>query len=152
MSIPYFIIIPVIVVAITQTIKFILKSYDKDTKEMEPNWRYLDDYGGMPSSHTAFMMSLLTIVLLHDGLNTITAAITTIITIVIIRDALGYRMYLQRHAEVLNKLIKRLPAEDHKNYPQHLEETVGHTIWEILVGGALGISISILLWYLLNLG
>ncbi len=114
----------------------------------EPNWRYLDDYGGMPSSHTAFMFSLMTIAIIAEGIYSLSFAVAFVISVVIIRDALGYRMHLQHHAEVLNKLVKRLPESEQPEFPKHLEETVGHKPLEIIVGALLGIFITLLWWWI----
>lgn len=139
--------VPFATVFISQTIKFIIKSFQKPSDE--PNWRYIEDYGGMPSSHTAFLISLDTAVYLMEGIYSAAFAIAIIFTIIIVRDALGLRTLIGEHAKALNGLIRELPEEKKKNFPKHLEETIGHTSWEVLVGGLLGFALTYLAYLII---
>jgi len=98
----------------------------------------LPRYGGMPSAHTAFAFSLLTLVYLVEGLDSIFFAMAVAATIFILDDALRMRIFLGRHGLALNRLIKRLPEAERVDFP-HLERRLGHTPWEVLAGAALGV-------------
>lgn len=141
----FIILMPLAAVFVAQTIKFIIKSFLGPTKE--PNWRYIDDYGGMPSAHSALLFSLLTAVILTQGLSSPLVAVVTIILIVIVRDAVGLRNHIGRHAAVLNKLVDRLPADAKKNVPQNLEETIGHTPLQVVVGASIGVALTALAYF-----
>ena len=106
------------------------------------SWQRAGHYGGMPSSHAALVTSLATIVFLADGFST-AFGISVILTIVVIRDAFGLRGYLSEHGRVLNKLIKDLPDEEEYKYPI-LEETIAHTWAQLIIGGLLGIMITLI--------
>jgi hypothetical protein len=59
------ILIPVIVAAITQALKLIIDGIPNNF-----NWQHLvNDYGGMPSSHTSFVSALATVMGLSQGFN-----------------------------------------------------------------------------------
>ena len=140
---------PIIVAVISQTMKFVIKSFQGPSDE--PNWRYLDDYGGMPSGHTSFLVALDTAIILVFGWQSIPFVIAAIFTIVIVRDALGLRTLIGEHAKTLNKLIKKIPEPERKDLPKHLEETIGHNFLEVAVGGIIGVGVTLLLYYLILL-
>ena len=141
-AIPKLIIIPVIAVAITQLIKFIITGL-----RGKWNWVVLTEYGGMPSAHTAFVTSLSTVVLMAEGIDSVAFAICFVFSIIIIRDAIGFRQFLGQHGKILNILIKKLPANEQTQYSRGLVERLGHTPLQALIGGLLGIFIGVLLYY-----
>ena len=110
----------------------------------------LPRYGGMPSAHTAFAISLMTTAWLVDGWYSMTFAITSAVTIFILDDALRMRMFLGRHGLALHQLIQSLPAEEQKNYPA-LETQLGHKPAEVLVGAIVGFIFSFVLYQMLVL-
>ncbi len=132
---------------VAQGIKFILKMI----KNGKIDWSDWDDYGGMPSAHTAFVSSLTTAVALQDGIFSTVFAITFIISSILIRDALGLRMYIEKHGKLISQLISKQPVEEKvKNYAEKLGgERIGHTPIEVLAGAFLGVSCAFLLFYFL---
>jgi len=96
-------------------------------------------YGGWPSSHAALVASLSTGIYLLQGASPV-FAVSVILALVVIRDALGLRGYLQEHGKILNKLIKDLPDNLEYKYPV-LEEKIAHTIFQLISGAILGILI-----------
>ena len=109
------------------------------------SWHKAAHYGGMPSSHAALVTSLAAMVYLTDGFST-TFGVSVILAIIVIRDAFGFRGYLSEHARILNKLIKDLPDDEEYKYPV-AEETIAHTWAQLIVGGLLGIVITLLYYY-----
>ncbi len=141
MTLPTLLLIPIIAVATTQILKFIIEAIRHELR-----WASLLEYGGMPSAHTAFVVSLTTVVGLHEGLNSAAFAISTVFAMLIIRDAIGLRQFLSLHGRVLNMLIKDLPDEMEPKYPARLVERVGHTPLQAFVGGLIGLIIGLLLY------
>ena len=141
MSIPYFIIIPVICGFTAQLLKLF-------SKPKKLGWQTLISYGGMPSSHAAFLASLCTVTALSEGINSVIFAIVCAITLIMLRDAFGLRIFLGSQGKALNKLIAKLPRIERKGLPEHLEDKVGHRFSEIIVGSLLGIGLSLILYYL----
>lgn len=102
-------------------------------------------YSGMPSGHAAMVVSLATIIGLEWGWQSPLFAISVILAVIVIRDAVGIRQYLGQHGKILNILVKDL-AEDRvldEHYP-HLLEHIGHTPFQVLAGGIIGLAISII--------
>ncbi len=138
-------ILPLLAGFTAQTIKFLIKSNQQKFK-----LKNFLAYSGMPSGHSAMVVSLATIVGLEEGWNSALFAICVIIATIVIRDALGIRRYLGQHGHVLNILVKDLKEDQmlDNNYP-HLLEKIGHTPLQVIVGSLIGFAISILGYYLL---
>lgn len=109
-------------------------------------WSRLQEYGGMPSAHTAFVISLATSVGMHEGWESGAFAIAFIFALLIIRDAIGLRQFLSQHGRILNMLIKDLPDNVEAKYPHKLEERFGHTPLQAFIGGLIGLAITGLLY------
>lgn len=138
-------LIPVIVGVVTQGVKFI-------TYSLKHGWdiQYAFTHGHMPSAHTAFIISMLTSVgmLDDDGIKSGAFAVATILTIIVIDDAVRLRMYMGDQGRYLNMLLRQLPV-DEKTYPR-LKERVGHKISEVIAGGIFGFILTIILIRLLS--
>lgn len=132
-------ILPLLSIVIAQGLKFLIKS-----NEQKINLKNFISYSGMPSGHSAMMVSLVTIIGLEYGVGVPIFAISLILAIVVIRDALGIRRYLGEQGKTLNVLVKDLEDDDvlDKRYP-HLLERIGHTPTQALVGGIIGFIISL---------
>ena len=134
----HILILPLAAGFIAQVIKFFIKSNKQKIK-----LKNMIAYSGMPSGHSAITISLLTIVGLEEGLASPLFALSAILALIVIRDALGIRKYLGQHGKVLNILVKDL--EDDKlvdeQYP-HLLENIGHTPIQVVAGSILGFVVS----------
>lgn len=138
--------IPVFAGFITQVLK-ILTRHNGQKFELKS----MIAYSGMPSGHSAIVISLSTIIALVEGIDSTAFAISMILSAIVIRDALGIRRYLGEHGHILNVLVKDL-GNDHvleNKYP-HLLENIGHTPLQALVGSLIGFAISIIGFILLN--
>jgi acid phosphatase family membrane protein YuiD len=139
-------LLPIISGIIAQAIKFFIKS-----NEQKLDFRHLLSYSGMPSGHGAMVISLAAIIGLEEGITSPLFAISAIIAIIVIRDAMGIRRYLGQHGKILNILVKDLKEDEvlDEHYP-HLLERIGHTPAQILVGGIIGFLVSMAGFLLLN--
>ncbi len=100
--------------------------------------------GGMPSSHSAFVVSLATSVGLKYGWDSTYFAISAVFTLIVMYDAAGVRRATGKQAMVLNKIINEI--HQYKEIKQErLKELIGHTPIEVLAGALLGALISYLL-------
>ncbi len=106
-------------------------------------------YAGMPSGHSALMISLLTITGLTQGINSPIFAACTVFAIVVINDAVRLRRYLGQHGRILNVLVKDLKDDDvlDQRYPKMLEN-IGHRFSEVLIGSLLGACTALLAYWL----
>jgi len=139
-------LLPLLSGLITQTIKLLIKSNQKKF-----NLKNFAAYSGMPSGHSAMVISLATITGLKTGWHSPIFAITVILAIIVIRDALGIRRYLGQHGKVLNILVKDLKDDKmlDEKYPRLLER-IGHTPAQVLVGALIGFLVSLLGYWVLN--
>jgi acid phosphatase family membrane protein YuiD len=133
-------LIPIAVGLITQTSKQLLNKNWKSTIAVQGY--HLPRYGGMPSAHTAFAVSLATVAWLTEGIASMSFAIAAAMFIFILDDALRMRIYLGHHGQALHKLIAKLPPEEQKDLPA-LEVRLGHTPAEVLVGTVVGILLTL---------
>ncbi|MEK7158633.1 MAG: divergent PAP2 family protein [Patescibacteria group bacterium] len=132
--------IPIAVIIITQLIKVALESFQ--TKSFE--WKQLNGYGGMPSSHTAFVTSLMMITGLEEGVESAAFAIAFVFGVIVIRDAVGLRRYLGEQGEMVNEIVDQLHSKKLNRLPE-LRETLGHTYAQGFVGMICGILLTLLL-------
>ena len=139
-------LLPLAAGLISQLIKFIIKS-----NRLSFRLDNLVAYSGMPSGHTAITISLATIIGLKQGISSPLFAVSVILAILVIRDAVGLRRYLGEHGKVLNVLVKDLKDDRmlDEHYP-HLLEKIGHTPLQILIGAIIGLFVSLLGYYVLN--
>ncbi|MDD2574145.1 MAG: divergent PAP2 family protein [Bacillota bacterium] len=97
--------------------------------------------GGMPSSHSAFVMALSTSVGRMQGWDSPLFAIAISYAFVVMYDAAGVRRAAGKQAEILNIIIK--DVIEHKVLEEErLRELIGHTPIEVIIGGIIGIIIA----------
>lgn len=99
--------------------------------------------GRMPSSHSAFVCSLATLVGLRSGFDSPLFAVVTVFSFITMYDAAGVRLQAGKQAQLLNKILDSL-VEKHPVKAAHLKEFLGHTPFEVYVGAVIGIIIGIL--------
>ncbi len=93
--------------------------------------------GGMPSGHSAFVSSLVVVVAYRDGIESTAFMISAVIALIVMYDAVNLRNEAGLHAKAINKLNSRAK----------LEESLGHTVFEVIVGATFGALIA---FFLLN--
>ncbi|MFA5021487.1 MAG: divergent PAP2 family protein [Patescibacteria group bacterium] len=135
-----YIIIPIIALITSQTLKLLTDGIkgNFDLKSM------FISYGGMPSSHTAFAVSITTLIAIRQGLDSPIFALALVFTLLTMRDAAGFRNILGQQAKTFNKFIKRLPETEKKDLPLFREQ-MGHSVLEVSAGALWGI---VLTWFL----
>lgn len=139
----YLILIPVIVVILSQIFKIILNG---DLSKLTFHYIF-SGYGGMPSSHSAFLSSLLTLVSYYEGVNSTYFIMGLVFGLIIVRDALGLRRFIEDQAIVINRLMQlktikeALPKTEKKNI-KLLTEDVGHTFREVIAGLIFGVVVT----------
>lgn len=140
------ILLPLAAGLISQLAKFFIAS-----NRLEPRLSNLTAYSGMPSGHSAMVISLVTIIGLIEGINSPFFAIAFILAALVIRDAVGLRRYLGEHGRIINGLVKELGSEHllDKNYP-HLLEKIGHTPAQVLAGSLIGFVVSLVGFFILK--
>ena len=100
----------------------------------------------MPSGHAAVVVAMATILALRLGIDSPIFAATFVYAAIVITDAVGLRNYLGQHGKTLNILVKDLKEDeflDH-SYPKLLEK-IGHTPLQVLIGGIIGVTVSVIM-------
>ncbi|SDD36579.1 divergent PAP2 family protein [Sporomusa acidovorans] len=123
-------------------------------KTMTAYWRHgsfnaerLVGAGGMPSSHTALVVSLAVSIALREGLESDLFALAVILAGIVMYDAAGVRRAAGRQAKVINKLVREMRVE-HKVRETRLKELLGHTPLEVLGGAVHGILVAYVFYVL----
>jgi len=132
-------IIPLVVMIITQALKLFIEAARGNF-----SWSHLTGYGGMPSSHSAIVVSLSTTLGYYEGFASPAFAVSIILLSLVLRDAAGLRFQLGVHGHIINKLIKELPEREEYKFPV-LTERLGHTLLEVSAGGVVGLILTVLM-------
>ncbi len=88
--------------------------------------------GGMPSTHSAFVTSLLIIVERKVGVESLEFAMAFVFAAVVWYDAVSLRHEVGLQAEMLNRLQQW----------QHFRERVGHSVLEVIGGIVFGTVVT----------
>ena len=112
------------------------------------NFKRLFQTGGMPSSHSSFMMAMTTSVGLLTGFNSLACAIALTVTLVVMYDAAGLRRAVGRQASVLNQIVAEIFSEHPHLSSQRFKEFLGHTPVEVFIGALLGSTVAIWIHWL----
>lgn len=144
-SMPLVLLIPLIVGALSQISKLVIKK----TTRFNQHVVNLFSYSGMPSTHSSMVTSLAVVTGLSEGIHSAAFAITFVIGGLIIRDALGLRNYVNKSLEDIHSLVKELPPERQKPFT-FLNVRVGHTRWEVLVGMVFGAVLGYVLYIVMR--
>lgn len=107
------------------------------------NFKRLFQTGGMPSSHSSFMMAMATSTGIIAGFSSVAFAIALTIALVVMYDAAGLRRAVGRQASVLNQIVAEIFSEHPHLSSQKFKELLGHTPVEVFVGALLGVAVAI---------
>ena len=124
----YPIIIPFIAILAAEFVKVTI-----DVIRRRSKLRFINP-GGMPSGHSSFVGSLVSVVAYREGVESTLFMIAAVLALIVMYDAVTLRQAAGRHARVLNKYHKT-----------KLEESLGHSFWEVAVGAAFGAGLSFVL-------
>ncbi len=130
---------------ITQVLKPIL--YYLKTKEWKSHLMF--DSGGLPSSHSSMVTSLVLSVGLLEKFSSTIFAVTVVFAFITMYDAANIRLYAGRNIQITRKLIKDLrnlhidnDALNDPIYEMRIKEILGHNWMEVLSGAILGLIIA----------
>ncbi|MCL2094690.1 divergent PAP2 family protein [Candidatus Saccharibacteria bacterium] len=107
--------------------------------------------GGMPSSHSALAVSLMVAVGLYDGFRTPLFAMSAVLALVVLHDAVGIRRAAGQQAEAINFLAGKLEKKHGIKLGYNLKELLGHQPIEVVAGGILGLIVALVMYWLIPL-
>ena len=108
------------------------------------NFKRVLGAGGMPSSHSAVVCSLATLVGKNIGFSTPEFGIAFILAIIVMYDAAGVRRAAGKQAKLLNKIVAT-PGLSALQVQEKLVEVLGHTPLEVIVGAIIGVIVGIIM-------
>ena len=91
--------------------------------------------GGMPSGHSSFVSALVVVVAYREGIDSTLFMMSAVIALIVMYDAVNLRYEVGLHARAINKIKKGFK----------LEESLGHTVWEVTVGAIFGAIVAFML-------
>ena len=100
--------------------------------------------GGMPSSHSSFVISLAVAIGITEGFSSTLFAISFAFAMVVMYDAAGVRRAAGQQAKLLNLLAEEWGKGDFTHSEKKLKELLGHTPIEVLAGAILGVMIAVI--------
>ena len=100
------------------------------------SWHDLVVTGGMPSSHSAFVIALATIIYLEEGTTSV-FALSLVLALIVLRDAFGVRRSVGMEGKALQKLFRMHHLKSRFHY------SLGHSPMEVAVGALIGFVIAL---------
>lgn len=125
----YLFLIPLVVLILAEITKMLVEQMKTGSGHLR-----LFHPGGMPSSHSAFVTSLLIIVGKKLGIDSVEFAIAFVFAAVTWYDAMGSRRAIGDQAKILNRL----------QHWQHLTEQLGHSFREVIGGILFGAVVTMI--------
>lgn len=108
------------------------------------NFKRIMGAGGMPSSHSAVVTSIATLIGKYEGITTPIFALSVVFAFVVMYDAAGIRRAAGKQARLLNKIVNT-PGLTNLQVQEKLVEVLGHTPKQVIVGALIGILAGIIL-------
>lgn len=106
------------------------------------NFKRILQAGGMPSSHSAVVVSLSTMIAKSEGIQSPLFGVSLIFAFIVMYDAAGVRRAAGKQAKLLNKIIET-PGLTGVEVSEKLVEVLGHTPVQVFVGAFIGILVGI---------
>lgn len=101
--------------------------------------------GGMPSSHSATVCALTTASGIKYGAGSFEFAVSFVLSMIVMYDAMNVRMETGKQAKLLNRVFfENILELDGVLLQERLKEYVGHTPVQVVAGAVLGIGMAAL--------
>lgn len=107
------------------------------------NFKRIMGAGGMPSSHSAVVTCLASMIGKSQGTNSPIFALAVVFAFVVMYDAAGVRRAAGKQAAMLNKIIET-PGLSGVEVSERLVEVLGHTPIQVLAGAVIGIIVGVI--------
>lgn len=105
------------------------------------NFKRILGAGGMPSSHSAVVTSLSTMIGISEGIESPMFALAVIFAFIVMYDAAGVRRAAGKQAKILNEIVNT-PGLSGVQVTGKLQEALGHTPIQVFVGAIIGIIVG----------
>ena len=101
--------------------------------------------GGMPSSHSASVVALCTSMAVKYGFGSPLFAISALLCIIVMNDAVGVRRETGKQSKALNLIIKDLFSHSPQVVDENFRELIGHTPLQVVCGALTGFAVAMLM-------
>ncbi|MBP3766269.1 MAG: divergent PAP2 family protein [Bacilli bacterium] len=128
-----FLICPLVSLAVCQ----LLKIFVAILKKKEITLSLITSSGGMPSAHSCFVSSLVTIIGLVEGVDSSFFAISLVFGLITCYDASHIRRESGMHAKLLNE-----------KFNMKLNINLGHELKEVIAGIITGMLVTLIIYFL----
>ncbi len=126
-----------------------LKSPTYFLVEKRLDWKRFLESGGMPSSHTATVLSLTILVGAYHGFDSALFAISLAFSVVVMYDAMGVRRETGKQGAVINEILKKVLIDGQPISDDEFKELVGHTPFEVAGGAVVGVLVALFYLYII---
>ena len=100
--------------------------------------------GGMPSSHSATVRGLTSAAVIKYGVGSFEFAISFVLSMIVMYDAIGVRRETGKQAKLLNSILMENPLKlSAEVLQERLKEYVGHTPLQVVAGAILGVLLAL---------
>lgn len=138
-AISAYLIAAILAWVVAQGLKYVIASIK--SKNLSSNRRQLYLSGGMPSAHSATVVSLLVVIGLHDGVNTAVFGIAALFSAIVMYDAVMVRRSSGEQGVAITQLIKET-----KSAVRIPRAAKGHTPIEVVVGAVIGLLVGLVVY------
>ena len=125
--------------AMAQIIKFIITLITK----RKLDWRHILASGGMPRSHSAFVCACAAAMGYMYGWASPAFTVAAVLAIVVMYDASNVRRAAGEQAKILNYIMDHWTEMKPALFGKELKEFLGHTPFQVFMGGLLGIAVGL---------
>lgn len=126
---------------IAQILKFVIVLIVNRKADLTRIW----GAGGMPSSHSAFVVALATEAGKIYGISSSAFALAAALALIVMYDASSIRRSAGEHARIINYMMKYWSEDTPDFFTKQLKELLGHTPFQVIAGGILGFGIGLLI-------
>ena len=109
------------------------------------DWHRFVSSGGMPSSHSAFVVACTTAVAQTEGLASPLFGVCVVMAAVVMYDACNVRRSAGDTAKLVNQLLRHVEKLTAEDFADDLKIIMGHTPLQVLIGALLGVAVGMLL-------
>ncbi len=131
---PSYLIVFVSAWVIAQGAKYILEAHKDKNVSFK---RVITESGGMPSSHSAVVIAVTTLIMFNEGINSALFGLAFTFAMIVIYDSMKVRYSTGIQSITINKII-----ENEKLKIPKLRVVRGHTPLEVAVGSVIGFLIG----------
>lgn len=113
------------------------------------DWKRFFESGGMPSSHTATVLSLTLMIGAYNGFDSALFAVSLAFSVVVMYDAMGVRRETGKQGAMINEILEKVLINGQPISDDEFKELVGHTPFEVAGGVVIGVLVALFYIYII---